>query len=421
MAIGYLVLTFLILFSSFFSGMEIAFFSLSELDLVEIENSKSRNRNILLGLLKDREKLLTTILVGNNVINIIASSLVGIFSVHIANTSNYSIQAVAGLFTGILTVVILFFGEIFPKNIAINHNKSLALFFSPAMLSLSTGLLPITFIFHRLSLLINRIFLPKNTGVSITESTVINVVKKGKELGVINQTETDLIQNVFVFDQREVSSIMTPRTSVFVLHDSSTIGEVLELLLEKGYSRIPIYSNVVDNITGIIIFKQILKELILGNKQVKLKALATKPKFVYETASISSLLDQFRQERTHLAVIVDEFGGMSGIVTLEDILEELVGEIFDETDVFFDAIKNIGPNKWLVQGRLDLITLNRKIQSTITIDEQYDTIQGLVMTQLNRVPRIGDKIEIENYRFTVMKMNKNEIQMVLIEKQTTFN
>lgn len=416
MAIGVLSLTLLILLSAFFSGMEIAFFSLSYVDQIEIEKSNSRNKSILLKLLNQKEKLLSTILIGNNIVNIAASALNTALAIEFADQHGFSRELTATGFAAGLTVAILLVGEIIPKNVSITFNRQLSLFFSPLIHILNVVLSPFSYIFHSITLLINRILKKDDNTTDISESLVLNVVDKGKELGVINQHENDLIKNVFLFDEREVSSIMTPRTSVFALPDSTTLADALEPLLEKKFSRVPVYDKSIDHITGVITVKEILEELILGDKQQTLYSLMQKPVFIYETVSLTSLLDQFKEDRKHMAIVVDEFGGVAGIATMEDLLEELVGEILDEKDKKTIEVQRIEKNKWLIRGRVDIVTINKEIEADIPVSEQYDTLQGLIMYHTDSIPKIGDSVEADGYRFKVTQMSQNEVQMVLVEQ-----
>ncbi|MBU2514371.1 hemolysin family protein [bacterium] len=415
MITGIIILVILIFLSAFFSGMESAFISLGEIDLIEISKSGKKNRRILLRLLENKEKLLSTILIGNNIVNIAATALNTTLAIRYSIELGLSEELTVTISAVILTLTIILFGEIVPKTIAINHNRKLALLNARGIWLLSIILTPISFFLDKISKLINLLFRSKDLKNQITESTVINVVSKGEEQGMIKETEKKLIQNVFLFDEREVYPVMTPRTAVFALEDSLTLGEVQDELLEKQFSRIPVYSNTIDNITGIINLKTAFKELLENKKDVSLHFLAQKPLFVYETMSLTSLLEKFKSEQNHMAIVVDEFGGMAGIVTLEDILEELVGEIYDEKDEVSSLIRKLGEKKWLIRGRIDIMTVNKYILGDIEIDGEFETLQGLIMSKLNRLPVVGDSLYIDPHRFTVSKMRKNQILSVVVE------
>ncbi len=415
MITGIIFLVILICLSAFFSGMESAFISLGDIDLIEISKSDKKNRKLLVKLLENKEKLLGTILIGNNVVNIAATALNTTLAIKYSLDSGLSEELTVTISAAVLTITILIFGEIVPKSVALAHNRTLALFNAPVIWFLGGILTPANFFLDKISKFVNRLLRGKEPKSSITENTVINVVSKGEELGVIKETEKELIQNVFLFDEREVYPVMTPRTAVFALEDSKTLDEVQDELLEKQYTRIPVYAESIDNITGIVNLKVVLKYMLENRKDVALRKLAQKPLFIYETMSLTSLLEKFKSEKNHLAIVVDEFGGMAGIVTLEDILEELVGEIYDEKDEDTSLIRKLGEEKWLVRGRIDIITLNKYIPGNIEIDGEFETLQGLIMSKLDRLPIIGDVLNINPHRFTVSKMRKNQILTVLVE------
>ncbi|MCP4756171.1 MAG: HlyC/CorC family transporter [Proteobacteria bacterium] len=402
--------------SAFFSGTESAFVSLGEIDLIDISKSVEKNAKILAKLLDNREKLLSTILIGNNVVNIAATALNTTLAIHYSHGFGISEELGVTISAAVLAVVILIFGEIAPKTIAIAHNRRLSLFTAPLIMALGMILSPINFFFNKISKFINFIFVGESQQEStISESTVINVVSKGEEMGVIGQTEKNLIENVFLFDEREVYPVMTPRTAVFALSDTLTLGEVQDDLLEKQFSRIPVYAGSIDNITGIINLKTVFRNLLADQNHLKLKELAQKPLFVYETLSLSSLLEKFKASQNHMAIVVDEFGGMAGIVTLEDILEELVGEIYDEKDEVSSLIRKVGERKWLVNGKTDIVTLNKSISGEIVLDGEFETLQGLIMSALDRLPVVGDSLFINPHQFVVKKMKQNEIISVIVE------
>lgn len=415
MIIGIIALVLLIFLSAFFSGMESAFISLGEIDLIDISKSEKKNRKILMKLFENKEKLLSTILIGNNVVNIAAASLTTTLAIHYAADSGIPEELTVAVASVLLAVTILLFGEIAPKNLAMSYNKRISLLLAPVLMVLTIVLSPVNFFIHKISGVFTYLLRNKAPKSGITEKTVINVVSKGEELGVIKETEKKLIQNVFLFDEREVYPVMTPRTAVFALEESLTLAEVQEEMLEKQFTRIPVYDDSIDNITGIINLKVVFRELLAGRRDRKLKELAHKPLFIYETLSLTSLLEQFKSDQNHLAIVVDEFGGMAGIVTLEDILEELVGEIYDEKDEVSSLIRKVGEDKWLINGRIDIVTINKYISGDITIDGEFETLQGLIMSKLDRLPVKGDSLFVEPHQFTVLKMKQNEISSVVVE------
>jgi putative hemolysin len=417
LATGITILVVLIFLSAFFSGIESAFVSLGEIDLIEIGRSSKKNRKILLKLLENKEKLLSTILIGNNAVNISATALNTVLAVHYAAKMGVSEEVAVTVSAVVLAIIILLFGEVSPKSIAISHNQKLSLLAAPIILVLSILLSPLSYFSDKIGKFMVFIFRGHDHNErQISESTVINVVSKGQEQGVIKETEKNLIKNVFLFDEREVYPVMTPRTAVFALKEDLILADVQDQLLEKQFSRVPIYADSIDNITGIINLKAVFRNLLKDRKDSKLKQLADKPLFVYETLSLSALLEKFKAEQTHMAVVVDEYGGMAGVVTLEDILEELVGEIYDEKDEA-SLIRKVGDEKWMISGRTDIITINKGISGEIELEGEFETLQGLIMSKLERLPIVGDVLYVNPHQLTVMKMRQNEIVSVIVEYQ----
>ena len=408
--------------SAFFSGIESAYISLGEIDRIEVEKSKSKNRKILLKLLDNHERLLSTILIGNNLANIGASAWNTAIAIKVAPLLGIPSEWSVSLFAVGLTLVILLFGEITPKTIALVHNRRIALWTAPLLMALGMLFLPVSYFFDKISKFLNRIFVGKGgRGHAITESTVINVVSKGEELGVINEKEKTLIQNVFLFDEREVYPIMTPRTSVFALEENLTLAEVQSEMMERQFSRVPIFQDTIDNITGVVHLKTVCRELLNDRRDIPLKDLAQKTIFIYETLSLSALLEQFQAEQNHMAIVVDEFGGMAGVVTLEDILEELVGEIFDEKDVAVVPIRKLAEESWMIAGAVDIQSINKEISGEISVKGEYETLQGLIMSHLERIPVVGDSFYLEPHQFTVMQMNKHSVTSAKIVYQPPEN
>ncbi len=417
---GIITLVVLIFLSSFFSGTESAFVSLSEIDLIEISKSGKKNRKVLARLIENKERLLSTILIGNNLVNIAATALNTTLAIHYAPFMEISEEVSVAISAAGLVIVILIFGEIVPKSIAINHNRRIALFVSPVIVFLSILLTPFLFFFDGINKAVNRLLTGKDRKDSeISEKTVINIVSKGEEIGVINESEKELIKNVFLFDEREVYPVMTPRTAVFALEETMTLGEAEKSVLAKQFTRIPIYSGSIDNITGIVNLKNVFRHLLADRHEMQLKELSRKPLFIYETLSLTSLLEQFKSAQNHMAIVVDEFGGMAGLVTLEDILEELVGEIYDEKDIVTSLIRPAGENSWVINGKTDIMTINKYIEGEIVIDGEFETLQGLIMSNLDRLPVVGDTFVIEPHRFTVKKMKRNEILSVFVEYEAS--
>jgi putative hemolysin len=367
-------------------------------------------------LLKNLDHTVSTLLVVTSSLNTAAAVLTTLLALRFAEQLDYPIIPTAIVANAFLVLVILLFGRLGPRSIAVVFNQRIAMLSAPIVTALTIVLAPLVFLFMGINRLLFFLITGRRKRASeLSESTVIGVVEKGKELGVIKESEKTLIQNVFLFDEREVYSIMTPRTAVFALKDTLTLRESKEVLIKRLFTRIPVFSDSIDNITGILNLKTAFKNLLAGRHDAVLKELAQKPLYVYETLSLSTLLEKFKSEQNHMAIVIDEFGGMAGIVTLEDVLEELVGEIYDEKDEVSSLIRQVGENTWNINGKTDILTTNKYINGDIPIEGDFETLQGLIMSHLGRLPVVGDTLTVKAHRLTVRKMKQNEILSVVVE------
>ncbi len=410
---GLLIVFVLLILSAFFSGTEAAFISLSELDIIAFENQSSHSSKAVLRLLSTKNKLLSTLLIGNNLINIIASAISTSLAIQYHTKLGISEKLSITIATLALTTLILIFGEILPKTLAIHHNVFICSFLGPVVEWLSKFFTPVVFLMEYASKLLLKLMPTKQTS-SFSETTFLHALSKGEELGIIKATEKNMIQNVFSFDERAVYPIITPRTTVFALPGDLPLDQAADKLQKKEFSRIPIYEDNIDQITGIIQYKQVLQELLKGNKDKTLTDLAVKPLFIYETTKLTNVLETMQSQHSHMAIVVDEFGGMAGVVTLEDLMEELVGEIYDEKDLIDKPLKLIKPHTWIANGNADLATLNRELNHPLDENGAYETLQGLIMAKLERLPKVNDILEVENYHLAVLALKKHRILSVRI-------
>ncbi|RLG57759.1 MAG: hemolysin, partial [Candidatus Hydrothermarchaeota archaeon] len=313
-----------------------------------------------------------------------------------------------GIATGVLTFVILVFGEITPKSISAENAERISLvvakpikffikFFSPLVyiLTLITG--PVT----------------KRSGkrrVMITEDEIRLLVEMGEKEGVIEKEEKEMIKGVFEVGDMVAKEVMIPRVDMVCIEVNESIDEALKLIRETGFSRIPVYEGNRDNIVGILYAKDIIRHL---NKKIKIKDIMRPPFFIPETKSLRELLREMQKLKLHMAIVVDEYGGTAGLVTLEDIIEEIVGEIMDEVDEEEELIRRIDENTWLVNARARIEEVNEILNLEIPEDE-FETIGGFVFNKLGKIPKIGDYIEIDGVKITVEKMKDKRIRKVRI-------
>ncbi len=397
--------------SGFFSSSETALFSINKIKALHIAKDGSKTGQLILSMKEDSHTLLTTILIGNNLVNIGASAIATSIAI------SYFESNAVGIATGIMTMLILVFGEIFPKSFA-NHNNILV------ARAVIYPLFWLSRLFYPLIYLLN--FIPKLHGTidtshdTVTEDELMTMVEVVEEDGEIKEEEKEYITNIFEFDDTSCSEIMTPRADMFVIDVSEDID--IGKILETGYSRIPVIEDSIDNIIGILhvknLFTSFQKASTSDNEtELDVKKIMKKPYFIPGSKKLDSLLQDFKQKKNHIAVIVDEHGGVSGIVTLEDVVEEVFGEIIDETDRLVPDIVKLKGNKWLVAGKIDIDDLNKKIQIQIPESSTYDTFSGFFLEQIGRIPKPGESVIIDKWNAMVKDMDGNRIKSFILKKE----
>jgi CBS domain containing-hemolysin-like protein len=396
-----------VLLSALFSGIEIAFFSIGELKVRALAEGGHRGAKIAHYLRSNPQRLLSTILIGNNLANIAAASLATLIALRL-----FGSQAVA-VATALLTLVVLIFGEIVPKTLAAKHATAVVLWVAYPIYWFETLLSPVLFVLEPLI-----VKLTGGRGLAVpfgTEEELKIALEEGGKAGVLETDEVKMIKNVFQLNDITAEDAMTPRTYMFALDGSLTLETVRDQLFNSTYSRIPIVHGSLDNITGILYKTTALKELAEGHCEVKLADIASPPLFVPCGKLADDLMKQFQQEKRHMAIVVNEFGEVMGLVTLEDLLEEVVGEIMDETDITEELIKRVGKNQILVHGRTEV----RRINDFLKVDLGNDakTVSGLIQEHLGRIPAIGESVQIDRCRLVVDEADPKSIKRVQIFKE----
>ncbi|HKJ97513.1 MAG TPA: hemolysin family protein [Desulfotignum sp.] len=398
--------------SGFFSSSETALFSISKIKALHIAKDGSRTGHLILKMKQDVHTLLTTILIGNNLVNIGGSALATSIAI-----SHFQSNAV-GIATGGMTFVILVFGEIFPKSFATQHNVLVARGVIFPLFWLSK-------IFWPLILVLN--FIPRLHGAvnpgyhAVTEDELMTMVEVVEEEGEIKEAEKEYITNIFEFDDTSCCEIMTPRADMYVVDVEQKPD--IQAILKTGYSRIPVIENSIDNVIGILHLKDLFasfQKLTTSEDKIgslDIKTIMKKPYFIPESKKLDSLLQEFKAKKSHMAIVVDEHGGVSGLVTLEDVVEEIIGEIIDETDRLVPDIVRLKGNKWLVAGRIDVDDLNKEIDINIPESASYDTFSGFFLEQIDRIPQPGESIIIDKWSATVKDMDGNRIQSFIVKKE----
>ena len=399
-SIGMIVaLIFLVMMSAYFSATETAFTSLNRIRLKNRADNGDRRAQRTLDLAEDYDKLLSTILIGNNIVNNVATTIGAVLFIKlIDDVRGPTVSAI------VLTIGILIFGEVSPKSLAKENPESFAMLSAPLLRVFVVLLTPANFLFTQWKRLLSLVF--RNSGDDgITEEELVGMVDQAENEGGLDQHESDLIRNAIVFNDLEVSEILTPRVDLVAVEDDDTMDQAASLFVESGYSRLPIYHDSIDNIIGVIHEKDFYAARYRGETDLtKLKA-----PVLYTTGNtkISQLLRILQKNKAHMAVVVDEYGGTEGIATMEDIVEELVGEIWDEHDEVIETFQKQSDGSYLIACSADLDDMYDLFQVKGTCDAA--TVSGWVMEQVGRVPEVGDHFQAEGLDVTVTQVEHRRV------------
>ena len=396
----------LLLASAFFSGSETAYLSLGKIRIKQIEGMDNLPARRVIGLLSDTPRLLITILIGNTLVNIAASSiLAGIF---------YNLFGEKGVGFSILamTAIILVFGEVTPKVYALSDPVKVSFFSSGLLKMLEVVFSPARFVLSGISHSIIKAlgFKLVSEKPKITEQEIKSLFSMGKKRGIVKEKEKDMIDSILLFKQINAADIMTPRIDVTAFDINKEKEELIQDVKESKFSRCPVYVHSLDNIVGIIHSKDLLLD---GAAPVR--DLVKRPFVVPESMRVDDLLQELQKRHIHMAVVTDEYGVTSGVVTIEDILEEIVGEIRDEFDLEKPKIRMLDQKNYEISGLAHIDEVNQELGLNIETDE-VDTIGGYVIFLLGRIPQAGDSVEVEGVRFTVQDVSKNRITILEAEK-----
>ena len=394
----------LVALSGFFSAAETAFASLNEIRLKSRAEEGDAAAARVLALSRQRDKVFATILVGDTVANLAAASLGVLLLIH-------PLGALRGTLVSalILAVLILLFGEIGPRSLAREIPEKVATACAPLLQVFITLLTPFTWLFGLWSKLVGRLFHVQAEPDSITEGELITMVSEAESEGELTDREGELIRSAIEFDDVEVGEILTPRVDVVAVKDTIPLEELAQVFAESGYSRLPVYHGTIDNITGVVHEKDFY--LARLRNQASLQALVTPALFTTDSTKISAMLRTFREEHHHMAVVVDEYGGTEGIITLEDILEELVGEIWDEHDEAVEEFRPQPGGGWLVSGTASVDDLYEKLEIP---PQQTDsnTVNGLLQDLTGHLPKVGDGFRLGNYSGVVTHTARRRVTEV---------
>lgn len=405
-----LFLVVLLILSAIFSGSEIAFMSVPPSKVQELYSKRKPGARTLRRLKEKPHKLLITILIGNNVVNILASAYAAVV------LSDALGSSAVGIVTGVMTFLILVFGEITPKSYAHSHAAGIALVLAKPFLILEYILWPVIFALELIVKMINML-MGKKKDMIVTEDELVAMVKIGAEEGAINKEERELIENVLEFNDISVKEIMIPRTEIQALSEQSTLIDAAEMVEAFGHSRIPIYRGDLDHIVGILNVKDLFRYIQKYNKNKKLKTLDFGPLIkVPFSKKINVLFRDFQKRHVHMAVVIDEYGGTSGIVAMEDILEEIVGEIADEFDEEEKEIDMLDSGTLVACGDITVKEISNALQ--VKVDKKRsETLNALILRKLGRFPNEGETVTLEKMSVEILEIGDNVIERVKIKRR----
>lgn len=400
----------LVLFSGFFSACETAFSTANRMKLKTMAQDKNKRAKRVLRLMDNYPKLLSTILVGNNLVNISLSAIATLFFIDLFESSSVA----TAVSTAVTTVVVLIFGEVSPKTLAKESPEKFALFSCGVMNVLCVLLTPVNFLFEKWNKLLLRIFHVKKDE-TVTEDDLITIVTEAENVGGIDEGEGQIIRSAIEFNDLSVEDVLTPRVDVVAVSISDTPDKIRKTFRSSGFSRLPVYKGTVDNVLGVINQKDFYENVLLEHK--KLASIISSPKMVTTHMKISDLMKLLQKCKSHMAIVLDEYGGMLGIVTLEDILEELVGDIWDEHDKVNEEITAIGENCYRIDGTVSSVKLLSLLETDLDEEEEEDlpaTAAGLVMREKESIPEVGDKIVFKNLVFEVLSADSAHVETLKV-------
>lgn len=404
MEIHIIIIVVCVFLSAYFSATETAFSTFNRIRVKNMAEKGNKRADLVLTLSDNYDSLISAILIGNNIVNILASTMGALVFANLIQNNDELASAVN---TAVLTVAILIFGEISPKSIAKNHPEDFALFSAPIINVVRIVLFPLIVISNAWQKLLARIFkAPEDQGM--TEEELISIIEEAEEDGDIDKDEGDLIKSAIEFGDLEVGDIYTPRIDITALPVGASKEIVAKTFSESGYSRLPVYDKDLDNVVGILYYKDFYT--VAYKTSVPLKEIIKPVIYVAKAQPVNELMKELQEKQLHMAVVTDEFGSTAGIVTLEDILEEIVGEIWDEHDEIIEEIKKVEENEYIVSGRANI----ENFFSELDIDQEIEsvTVGGWAMEALGKIPEVGDSFEEHGLSVEVTEMDGRRVESV---------
>lgn len=411
--LSYLLLIVLIVLSAFFSASETAFSTVNKIRLKNYADGGNKKAISALKIADNYEKALSTVLIGNNIVNIASASIATtIFTRYLGADTGAAVSTV------VMTIIVLIFGEVAPKSFAKANSEKLSLAFAGILNVLMVVFKPFVAFFVALTNLINR----KTGGddkPSVTEEELKYIVESIEEEGVLEENESDLVQSALEFDEIQAQEILTPRVDMITIDIEDSWEEILALAKESTVSRIPVYEKTIDKIVGIVHVRDILMDEITKETH-DIRTLLSDCMFIHKTMNISKLLENMRKEKTQVAIVTDDYGGTLGLVTMEDVLEELVGEIWDEYDDVEEDFQKIDDATYLISGDANVYDMMEELECDFKdFDSDYNTVSGWTLEVMEHIPQVGESFLFHHLKVTVMELEDQRITKLKVEKLTS--
>ena len=399
--------------SGFFSGLEVALVGIQRSKVRQMLNEKLPGATSLDKLKSNPSRMMASVNLGNNLVNVAATALATDIALKTFESAGLAIVI------GVMTFLILVFGEITPKTYCNANAAKIALRYSRVLLAFSYAFYPIVWMFEKITKGIINLIGSTEEPPRLTEEEIKGVIEQGLHDKAIEKQESELVHGALNFDDIIIRSVMTSRTKMFTLNSKMLLFEALPMINKSGFSRIPIYGKNQDEIIGIVNVRDVLKCLEKEEKMISLQQISRKPIFVSQEKKVNDLLKEMQGRKSHMAIVLDEFGGVEGCVTLEDLVEEIVGEIHDETDVTKDNFQREGNSTIITNGDIEIDELNEIFKTSIPQGDDYATLSGLLHEKLRDIPKEGDKVIIDSLRIIIEKVLKNKPEKIRIEKMET--
>ena len=402
-----------IIMSAYFSATETAFSTFNRIRMKNLAEKGNKKAARALELAENYDTLISTILIGNNIVNILGASLATVYISRLIQNQDLATT----VSTIVMTLAVLTFGEISPKTVAKNIPEKFALFSTPFISLLVFIFKPLTAVFKGIQNGLGKLF-KNEDDQGMTEEELISIIEEATEEGDLDEEESTLIKSAIEFNELEIGDVFTPRIDITAVRSDISKEAMAEVFTESGYSRIPIYDEDLDNIAGIVYYKDFFSTCF--GTEVEISEIVKPVMYVTKTQKINDVLKDLQEKQLHMAVVTDEYGSTAGIVTLEDIVEEIVGEIWDEHDEIVEEIKNVGDGEYIVSGMANLEKLFEELELELDEEQDATTVNGWAMKILDRIPEEGDSFEEQGLTVRVLKMDGRRIENIhILNNRTT--